>query len=260
MAAVSPLENAILGLETLSLILLGLSIVVLTALAPCCVSWPLLPIHLWCLWESSRYLAFLRWFWLPLRRFLVPVVMTIARIESAREDSLTWYRHVEEHELKPSVRRRFRANALDPDVRHEAVRSETRLCLKETVPIVWEHQRRMGAGVDDFVKRFLVLALIPDAVLDLYWRSDRLVGLQLSIGQGEVWHWFLHFATETRSGIWFHGVDLAYRRATSYVNGQPHCDESKTLAGMHGTKDTALLQVLYPWSWGVRIEERHLQA
>lgn len=183
--------------------------------------------------------------------------------------------------MRRSVRRHYRRidqRYKRDRVEHEACSCENSLHLKEMIPIIWEHQTRTAAvlmakgvktsAVEEFIKRFLVVTLVPDGILDLYYQrigtTKTLVALQLTIQQGPVLHWFMYFAKETasKSGIWFHGSLLAILRASNipsvaYVNAQCHQTETKLHAGFTAAEhtDVTLLSELYPWKWTTSIDE-----
>jgi hypothetical protein len=251
-------------------------------------------IHLRQLWTDPNHLKIFRWILLPIRRLALPLIMYVARIESIREKAPTMYyktNHINTtrevpvsqddllHSVGRNVRRRYRQMEQlykETRIEHVACECEKFLNLQEMIPILWEHQRRIchddalietkkNASVE-FVKRFLVVTLVPDGILDLYYQSNgtekKLVGFQLTIQQGVVLHWFMYFAKDSvsRSGIWFHGTLLAILRASNmpnvdYVNAQIHQTESKQHAGF--TKidhdDTDLLSEIYPWAWTRKI-------
>lgn len=233
------------------------------------------------------YLAFYRTLLLPIRRLLLPVVMFIARIESLREETPTLYLETVNTDklasdeddttatiaaflatFRRSVRRRythmeqtFKASGLV----HEAVPCETALNLSQVVPNMWRHERRQCMAdkrnvYEEFVKRFLVVTVVPDGLLDYYYNNDtrELVAVQLSIQQGAVLHWFMYFCNpnQAKSGVWFHGIMLALQRGVvdptvCYVNAQVHQNESKQNAGLVAAPhtDNDLLAKLYPWSF-----------
>ena len=183
-------------------------------------------------------------------------------------------------------------------IRHEWGWSESTLNLSQVVPVMWEHERRMcaaantsarnddgtgddkkGGVVEEFLKRFLVVTVIPDGVFDFYYvkptssslQNDAVNGgdqlpqaeeilccVQLSVQQGRALHWFMYFSLDsvTRSGIWFHGIGTAIERArripnVEYCNGQTHQTQSKRNAGFDVAEhtDQGVLSQLYPWSF-----------
>ena len=195
-------------------------------------------------------------------------------------------------------------------IRHEWGWSESTLNLSQVVPVMWEHERRMcaaantsarnddgdsnggtgddkkGSVVEEFLKRFLVVTVVPDGILDFYYvkptfsspndvvngagqrlrrhhgqqsqPEEILCCAQLSVQQGRVLHWFMYFALDsvTRSGIWFHGIGTAIERArritnVEYCNGQTHQTQSKRNAGFDVAQhtDQGVLSQLYPWSF-----------
>jgi hypothetical protein len=186
-------------------------------------------------------------------------------------------------------------------IRHEWGWSETTLNLSQVVPVMWEHEKRIcgeatdtGAAIhggsptslddttqdknknpaEEFLKRFLVVSIVPNAVLDRYYSKpsrsiagddddgggvETLCSVQLSLQQGRVFHWFMYFSLNhvTLSGIWFHGIGTAMERArripsVDFCNGQVHKAQSKKNAGLldvaEWTEHDKLSQ-LYPWSF-----------
>ena len=108
--------------------------------------------------------------------------------------------------------------------------SEEALNLSNVVPIMVEHERRCCQAdgkslVEEFIKRFLVMTMTTNAVLDLYYKDgNELCSVQLSVKQGNVLHWFMYFSTESRAGIWYHGILNAMIRgleipSVRYING-----------------------------------------
>ena len=189
------------------------------------------------------------------------------------------------------------------------------LNLSQVVPVMWEHEQRMcalangttnttstngdsnnqtgnekkGSVYEEFLKRFLVVTVVPNAILDYYYvkrpsssparnggantndelsqrqelhtpqeDDEMLCCVQLSVQQGRTMHWFMYFALNsvTKSGIWFHGIDIAMERArripnVDYCNGQTHQTNSKRNAGFNVAQHTdhEILAKLYPWTF-----------
>lgn len=288
------LQAILLPLITLSVVLLGLGLIIVTALLPCLLYVSLLSSdnqcdgsmalqtlslllqvqHLRLLWSSTAYLAFFRKMLLPFRRLIVPLVMQVARIESIREqeptlffDTTTTTNNRDVSDLlkslfRKSVRRRYESMRakFQRAIRHEALDCETSLNLSTVVPILWQHEQRAAATsgknvLEEFIKRFLVVSIMPDGILDCYYyhQDNKLVALQLSILQDNMLHWFMYFSIDTTCGIWFHGILLSFLRAlqtegVDYVNGQVHQTESKVNAGFVACNldDSELLSRLYP--------------
>jgi len=176
-------------------------------------------------------------------------------------------------------------------IRHEAVLAETHLDLCQVMPILWQHETRVCAAasgddgnnnnpVEEFIKRALVITLVPDGILDLYYwtpgdsddQKEELCCFQFSILTGKVWHWFMYFCQDStsRAGIWWHGALLALHRSHAclshpirYVNAQVHQTESKQHAGYvpaHPDTHEDLLEQIYPWSFGTRVPEQVRQV
>lgn len=140
-------------------------------------------LHLRCLWTSARYLSVMRTLVLPLRRLIFPLVPLVARIESIREHESTQYYAVpatnngeEAPIFRKSVRRHYRRMQKiyqrQTGMEHTCVRAERNLVLRDVIPILWEHQQRttqQSWPLEDFIKRVLVVTLVPDGILDLYY-------------------------------------------------------------------------------------------
>jgi len=295
----------LLALATLAVILFGLGVVAIT------MFWPslllvvfvlfvdikiaaILPylltaaivnvIHLYTLYTDANHVAVYQFLWLPIRRLLVPVVLWVARMESIREGTPTLYRKIEcnvEITLSRGIRRRYRKMEeifRESKLRHETVYSDqSGLAFSQFLPVLWEHQQRIcpSDAVGEFIKRFLVIALMPDGIFDLYYADDsqqHLVAFQFSMRQGpSVLHWFMYFCKDayTQKGtIWFHGISLAMKRGEAIatevpnrvclVNGHVHQTVSKQNAGLEQADHTStvLLAQLYPFSfaWAIQPE------
>lgn len=283
----NPPSAAVLGLCTLAIVLVGLGLLALVSFLPLCLYWALARatqtphgllaavaillnlLHLRALWISAGYLRVLRTLALPFRRLLLPLVPFVARIEAIREGETVQYYPVPSStprpEFRKSVRRHYRRmqNIYQRHaIRHRAVNAETDLVLRDVLPIVWQHQQRSTGKafpLEDFVKRALVVTVVPDGVLDLYYdNNQRLVGVQFSIWQGNVWHWFMYFcaAEASQTGIWWHGALLAIQRGhvlspgVKWVNSQMHQKESKLHAGYTAADPRTQLSILAqisPW-------------
>jgi len=299
------LQFLLLSLASLTLVLVGIGVIIVTSFFPLLSlkflspAPPLLPyitaisvvqiIHLRLLWISENHLAAYRWLWLPIRRLLLPLVMLIARFETSQEEVPTVYLKVSDltvgedtekdillKSFRPSVRRRYKQmekTFRSHNIRHVAVQSESSLRLAQVVPILWQHERRQckldGKNVvEEFIKRFLVITVVPDGLLDLFYQDDKLVAIQMSIQQNNVLHWFMYFSKDsvTKSGIWFNGILLAMMRGLKlqldYVNGQGHHTDSKIFAGFLPAEhaDDELLSELFPWSFSQAMTESATQT
>lgn len=209
------------------------------------------------------------------------LVFQIAMIESVREGVPTLYFEVstvkrsntteEQQDLlqsfKTSVRKRFKqmeACFRRNGISYKTVRSEDALNLSLVLPILLEHERRCcladGKNVwEEFIKRFLVVSLFTDAVLDLYYdENNDLCSVQLSVMQEKTIHWFMYFCLSSRAkcGIWYHGILQAMVRGLTipsieYVNAQVHQTDSKRGAGMQVCDhiDCDMLRNLYPFEF-----------
>mmetsp|Transcript_28318 Transcript_28318/g.65896 ORF Transcript_28318/g.65896 Transcript_28318/m.65896 type:complete len:337 (-) Transcript_28318:494-1504(-) len=239
-------------------------------------------LHLQLLWNNPGHLAFYRWLSLPVRRLLLPVVMAVCRLDSIREEESTLYLPTDDLQLnalsgkektallmtfRQSVRRRHRQMEqlfIEAGIERRSIYSETHFNASELVPLIWQHERRQCAGngksvLEEFIKRFLVMTVVPDAILDVYYEdssNNKPIAVQMSILQGNILHWFMYFAADsaTKSGIWFQGILLSMARGhlmpnVKYVNGQTHHEESKRHAGFLEAESTEsnLLFELYPW-------------
>ena len=287
----------LLGCCTLIVVLIGLGLVLFVSFFPLwaylCIrralsvsQWKgllaaslLTVLHLRALWISSKYLWILRTMVLPIRRLLFPVVPFVARIESIREQETTQCYAVEgdQPDFRRSVRRHYRRMEKiyrRQGIHHHCVRAETSLVLRDVIPILWEHQKRSTESpLEDFIKRALVVAVVPDGILDLYYSDSsdekQLVCLQFSILQGHVWHWFMYFCSDSasRAGIWWHGALLAIQRGhaihgVDWVNAQIHQKESKLHAGYSAAYhyETEVLSQVYPWGWAKRIPDEAISV
>lgn len=136
----------------------------------------------------------------------------------------------------------------------------------DVVPLIWTHEKRQvkqnGKNlIEEFIKRVLVILVVPDGILDLYYEPSqphKPIAVQMSILQGDVYHWFMYFSADsaTKSGIWFQGILLAMTRGVvmpnvRFVNAQCHHADSKRNAGFLPAMpdETNLLKELYPWAY-----------
>lgn len=286
------LQAGVLGLATLTMILIGVGVTLFTLFLPIIefvllfeerswTAWTLIIsmqfFHLCLVWYSTIYGTILRALIWPIRSLIMPVVMAVVRIESMRNRDGILYVDLGDQardsrgeetiimtSFRPSVRRRYRkmeALYRRSRIRHEIHRAETSLRLADVVPVMWEHEKRCcerdGRNViEEFLKRYLVMTLATDAVLDLYYdANEKLVSVQLSLQQGEVHHWFMYFSRDHDSGIWFHGILNAIVRGrrnpnVRYVNAQNHQTQSKKNAGyMEASHDEGgVISNLYPFA------------
>jgi len=300
----SSLHSVLLALATLVTVLLGLGVVTITSFWPsfllliffqtsaaatssslvlyavaCAIANMM---HLYKLYTDAHHVAVYQFLWLPLRRLLVPIIMWVASIQSIREGTPTLYRKLENDDdlvMSRGVHRRYRKMKEIfqlSGLRHEIVYSdESGLTFFQFLPILWEHQRRIcpNDAVGEFVKRFLVVSLMPDGIFDLYFDDDnnqQLVAFQFSMLQSppSVLHWFMYFCKDsyTDKGLWFHGIRLALERGKALaketegvvcVNAQCHQTSSKQNAGFKPAEHTNidLLSELYPFSWSTTIPQ-----
>ena len=287
-------QSLVLGCATLTVVMVGVGILLFVTFLPLVITVPFLAptidstlyavavavqaLHLHLLWTSTSYLAIFRRLLFPIRKPLMLLVFQIARIEAIREETPTLYldlstlKRTEDdnaevdllQSFRPSVRRRYKQMEIifqQNNIRHEAVRSEEALNLLLVVPIMLEHERRRcqadGTNVlKEFTKRFLVVTMTTDALLDLYYTQDgELCCVQLSILQGHTLHWFMYFSltSSSKCGIWYHGILNSMLRglqipSVQYINGQIHQTESKQRAGLVACEHTKyeMLSKLYP--------------
>jgi len=113
----------------------------------------------------------------------------------------------------------------------------------------------------EFIKRFLVVTLVPDGILDLYFYNNECVAFQFSVLQQSTLHWFMYFAKDeyTKCGIWFHGILLALHRGqrllqkNDYQNFfvKVHQIKSKRNAGLEACQpnDMELMSQIFPIRW-----------
>jgi hypothetical protein len=305
-------QSIIIPMATLTVVLFGLSLIVVTML------WPLLllvllvksvhspsehdddtaiwihhsfvvaivlveVVHLRMLYTDPHHLAGYRFLWLPVRRCILPVVIWVARMESIREATPTLYFQADQgstnleillQRFRPHVRRRYRKMQelfQSAHLRHETIYSESALNAQKLLPILWEHECRTSPDntVSEFIKRLLVVTLVPDGIFDLYYDdAQQLVAFQFSIRQRAVLHWFMYFCKDdfSKSGIWFHGILLAIYRGQTlaenascdfFVNCQVHQTDSKQNAGLEVSEhsDSDLLSKLYPFTWTIAMPE-----
>jgi hypothetical protein len=223
---------------------------------------------------------------IALRRILLPVVMFVVKTDSIKDKEDTMYLSLDKvsspsddlsaflSSFPRSIRRRYKKvvqqTFAQAGIRVVTVPVETGLDLQEVVPLIWAHQKRLVATtaklVEDFVKRFLVMTVVPDGVLDLFYQDDRLMAVQMGVLQGATYHWFMYFSHDQarQSGIWFYGTLLSIKRAkllegqgAVYVNAHIHHAQTKQNAGydVASCEDYTLLDQLYPWAWARSLPE-----
>jgi hypothetical protein len=296
-------QAILLALATLSVVCLGFALVLLTMFWPSLlllvwirsspvVVWGnmFVPIgatvgivqlvHLRMLYVDPYHLLVYRFVLRPIRRLVLPIVILVARIEAIREGVPAMYTRIVggadnapiEDGFRSSVKRRYRKMQHvyeKSGIRHETVYSESSLSLSEFLPILWEHEQRAcpNGVVSEFIKRFLVVSLVPDGIFDLYYsqESNELVAFQFSVLQETALHWFMYFCKNdyVKCGIWFHGILLALHRGQHvlrslpdncqnfFVNCQVHQTESKQNAGLEACQpsDTGTMSQIFPFSW-----------
>lgn len=281
-------QPLILACATLTVVLIGLAVVFFVMFLPWIALSNVLPpmtlvalqfLHLYLLWTSTIYLSIFRRIAFPIRKPIMFLVFQIAMIEAIREETPTLYLDLStvkrsdegknaEHEVmqsfRSSVRRRYKEMEgmyRQHNIWCESIRSEDALNLSHVVPIMIEHERRCCQAdgknlVEEFIKRFLVVTLFTDAVLDLYYdERNALCCVQLSVVQGRTIHWFMYFCrtSTSRCGMWYHGILNAMRRgleipSVQYVNAQVHQSDSKQRAGLAACEHTndKVMRNLYP--------------
>lgn len=301
------LQSLVLGSATLTVILIGVGMLIFVMFLPIIAILCLPPmtknhmappvaagveaLHLYLLWTSTLYLSLFRRLIFPIRKKIMFIVFQIARIEAIREETPTLYLDLSTvnrtgddasndilQSFKSSVRRRYKQVETifrQHNIRCESVRSEEALNLQHVVPIMLEHERRCCEDdgknlVEEFVKRFLVVTMTTDAVLDLYYDENNvLCCVQLSVVQGQSLHWFMYFClTSTcRCGIWYHGVLNAMLRgleipSVQYVNAQIHQTVSKQRAGLVACEhtDDNRMHELFPFGFTKEIPAAALQT
>lgn len=238
-------------------------------------------VHAYLLWTDPKHLAAYRFLTKPIRRAVLPIVMYLVHMDAVKEQEDVAYVQLPatgttsststQQELfsmlRPSVRRRYKhmqQRFQQHKMRIKSVDAETDLNLQETMPILWSHQKRQSQITnknvwEEFIKRFLVVSVVPDGVLDLFFNSENaLMGFQMGIRQGSVYHWFMYFCRDEgrQSGTWFMGVWMSFLRAMSlqndgisFVCGLTHHLDSKRNAGFDiaSHTDTEVLSTLFPW-------------
>lgn len=350
-ASSSCCEDMIRLLAMLSLVLVGLSVVLVIFLWPMLI---LLPIRLsdlrhhvslqrqperaiileCCGFQLLHLLALIyiefpylyihRKLLLPIRILLMPLVNLIAKSEAIRENTPTWYNDCSKllldttndvdafssnhnnlspfrkllQSFKSSIRKDIRQKLRlfqNQGITIESIHSDY-LSIRTDIPIIWEHECRTVAAsssnssssvLEEFVKRFLIVFMVPHAFLDRYMDAQTgkvvAIGLFVQTGSTTVTN-FVYFckATHSRCGIWqYHHLRGLYRamRACSsasslssgsnmpagddtdnddcdcnqlrYINFQVHQDYAKQLAGCQRAEctDVELMNQLYPISF-----------
>ena len=291
----------LVALAMLSLISLGLLLNLFTAFFPLLLwafqppaqSWfYVLPIifvqctHLMFLWTDKAHLAAYRFLTLPIRRALLPVVMFVAKMDATKDKENVAFLALEDATIgegKEGFLQHFRSNTRrsykktlkafqSEGIRVDSVQCESSLDLFTVCPVIWEHQKRQcqidGKNlIAEFIKRFLVVSVVPDCVLDLFYKDETLIAVSVDIRTGPVYYAFLYFARDDarRSGIWFYCNLLALVRAKSLpgvelVNGLTHHMDSKRNAGFQVASydNDDRMDALFPWASTERIPDEAL--
>lgn len=232
---------------------------------------------------------------MPIRVALMPLLHAIVKSEAIKEKETVWYNScrdfISEREmnttnqapttnkdqqqlqailqiLKPSVRKDIRKKLR---LFHKAgITTQTThsdyLSLQDDIPIVWRHEKRTietscetnASVVEEFLKRFLVLFLVPHAYLDRYYDPvGRQCGVYLFVACTDVLSSFTYFCDIPNQGIWQYNHIRALTRGVlgypkiKYVNYHVHQSFAKRLAGAQGVDytDTEQLQNLYPFQF-----------
>eukprot|EP00977_Amphora_coffeiformis_P013632 scaffold3608_cov183-Amphora_coffeaeformis.AAC.19 len=253
-------------------------------------------LHVWLLWTDKAHLAAYRFLTLPIRRALLPVVMFVAKEDAMKEKenvAFLSFQQGNDSEIGPGkegLLQHFRSNTRrsykktlqtfqSEGIRVASVQCESDLDLRAVCPVIWEHQKRScqmdnanGSKkknvMEEFIKRFLVVSVVPDCVLDLFYNQDQeLVAVSLDVRTGPVYYAFLYFARNEarRSGIWFYSNLHSLVRARSLagvtiVNAVTHHMETKRNAGFQVAPydDTERMDALFPWSPTERIPDKAL--
>ena len=178
--------------------------------------------------------------------------------------------------FRKSVRRRYR-NVLktfrQAGIVVKSVQGERAWDLRTTVPILFQHQKRQcqvdgNSLVDAFIKRFLVVSVVPDGILDLFYNADgELIAFQMGTRQGAVYNWFVYFCQDDarQYGIWFYGILLSMARAKSlpgvqWFNALYHLLDSKQMAGLQvvSHENDEMMDTLFPWLSTERMPDKAL--
>jgi hypothetical protein len=165
-------------------------------------------------------------------------------------------------------------------LRHGIV-SETKhsdyMSLRRDIPILWDHERRCCQKDDsrvlgEFIKRFLVMFLVPHAYLDRYYNQQKCCALGMFVVCDNVLLNSMYFCLDDacQCGIWqYHSVRGLLRAVTAfygdiddddeivvdscrsieYINYFQHQDCAKRLVGARPARETnsELMRVLFPF-------------
>jgi hypothetical protein len=249
------------------------------------------------------YLYLHRKLFLPMRIPLMPVLNFIVKSEAIREGSMPWYNDCKGFS-RPRIRQQTNGAAstlvdISPilqrfkgsvrkDVRKKlplyhqhGITSQTAhsdyLSLYRDIPIIWDHERRccrnsgkdsVGAVLDDFLQRFLVIFLVSNAYIDRYYDPDgNLCALGMFVACDKVYINNMYFCVDSArsSGIWqYHHVRGLARAVVAhhegleshhgtptieYVNFYHHQDFAKRMAGAVAADVThaPLMKELFPF-------------
>ena len=252
--------------------------------------------HLYLLWTDKAHVSAYRFLTLPVRRALQPVVMYLIKMESIKDKQNVAYLALDKigstknrrnanvvvvvveeilQSFRPSVRRRYKnvyKTFREAGIVVRSVQCETELDLRATLPILLQHQKRQcqidGKNlVEEFVKRFLVVSVVPDGILDLFYKDDELVAFQMGTRQGAVYDWFMYFSRDAarQYGIWFYGILLSIVRAKTlpgvqWFNALTHLMDSKQMAGLQAVtyEDDEMMDTLFPWASTERMPDKAL--
>lgn len=294
-------KNILLGLCTLTVVVLGLSVVGLV------LFWPLLLwlalyfctasqvealtqigffvavvaiqiAHTYMLYTDSHHLKTYRFLLLPIRRLLVPVVVLVTRLEAIREGCPTLFwdcvppregdvSEIVLQSMRGKVRqhyKRLRRVYAKSGLRHKTLYAEETMELNRLLPVLWNHEKRVSPDntVEEFIKRFLVVTLLPDGVLDIYMNDQNaVVAFTFCILQRSVLQNFMYFCVSehSKSAIWYHAKLLALcrgQRLQVSVNDQVHQTLSKRQAGLNSREADQDLSRLYPFQSTVSVPLR----
>ena len=256
-------------------------------------------LHVWLLWTDKAHLAAYRFLTLPIRRALLPVVMFVAQRDAMKGKEDVAYLHLTDGDnigpgregflqyyFRSNTRRSYKKTLRafrDEGIRMESVQCESDLDLRTVCPIIWEHQKRQcqrtmddddnnnnnNNVLEEFIKRFLIVSVVPDCVLDLFYNNQQeLVAVSVDVRTGPVYYAFLYFARDAarRSGIWYYSNLHSMVRARSlpgvrYVNALTHHIDAKRNAGYQVSSydDTTTMEMLFPWSRTERVPDHALK-
>lgn len=260
--------------------------------------------HLFMMWTDKAHLAAYRFLSLPLRRVLLPVVMYVIKMDAVKEKEdvacMFWDEEkIDDKDIAPSprtptelvasfrrtVRREYKrklAAFAQQGIFVRTIQGERELDLQAVLPILWQHQKRTCQDASDknvyeeFIKRFLIVSVVPDGVLDLFYKTNdgaspddapQLVAFQMGIRIASVYYAFMYFSRdEARDyGIWYCGHLMALSRAKSMegvncMNVLTHNLDTKRRAGFNvvSYQDEARMDELFPWAPTETIAEEDL--